>query len=227
MPLYKVYKAKKKQNKRQKRLSKTFTLEHCKTIHNHKFLKLLNLKELNLDWSFWILHNCLKKKKLTYQTAIKSTTTSLAPALVISDWKCASFSITITFPVAAAILSEKELLYPRADWRQVHYHWGKTTGQLYCGTQRCWQKMSSSSVVPVVLWGSTPPSHCISCIITTYDQKTVVTGSTDGQLGIWDLRFADDGEIKVRLRGPGIYTGCNLIKLMFSQKKCQVVTLLI
>lgn len=57
--------------------------------------------------------------------------------------------------------------------------------------------MSSSSVVPVVLWGSTPPSHCISCIITTYDQKTIVTGSTDGQLGIWDLRFALDGEIKV------------------------------
>lgn len=60
-----------------------------------------------------------------------------------------------------------------------------------------WDKMSSSSVVPVVLWGSTPPSHCISCIITTYDQKTIVTGSTDGQLGIWDLRFALDGEIKV------------------------------
>ncbi|KAL9985744.1 hypothetical protein ACROYT_G008185 [Oculina patagonica] len=57
--------------------------------------------------------------------------------------------------------------------------------------------MSSSSVVPVVLWGSTPPSHCISCIITTYDQKTIVTGSTDGQLGIWDLRFGDDGEIKI------------------------------
>lgn len=59
--------------------------------------------------------------------------------------------------------------------------------------------MSSSSVVPVVLWGSRPPSHCISCIITTYDQKTIVTGSTDGQLGIWDLRFAEDGEIKVRM----------------------------
>ena len=65
------------------------------------------------------------------------------------------------------------------------------------------EKMSSSSVVPVVLWGSTPPSHSISCIITTYDQKTVVTGSTDGQLGILDLRFADDGEIKVSLKGLG------------------------
>ncbi|XP_044173279.1 WD repeat-containing protein 7-like isoform X2 [Acropora millepora] len=57
--------------------------------------------------------------------------------------------------------------------------------------------MSSSSVIPVVLWGNRPPSHCISCIITTYDQKTIVTGSTDGQLGIWDVRFADNGEIKI------------------------------
>ena len=60
--------------------------------------------------------------------------------------------------------------------------------------------MSSSSVVPVVLWGSTPPSHCISCIITTYDQKTIVTGSSDGQLGVWDLRFAEDGGRLLRLR---------------------------
>ena len=111
------------------------------------------------------------------------------------------------------------------NWRQAHYHRGNTAGHLYCGTQRCRQKMSSSSVVPVVLWGSTPPSHCISCIITTYDQKTVVTGSTDGQLGIWDLRFADDGEIKVSLRGPGICTGRDLKANVFP-KKCQVVTFL-
>ncbi|XP_048581651.1 WD repeat-containing protein 7 [Nematostella vectensis] len=57
--------------------------------------------------------------------------------------------------------------------------------------------MSSSSVVPVVLWGNHPPSHCISCITTTYDQKTIVTGSSDGQLGIWDLRFHANGEVNV------------------------------
>ena len=82
--------------------------------------------------------------------------------------------------------------------------------------------MSSSSVVPVVLWGSTPPSHCISCIITTYDQKTVVTGSTDGQLGIWDLRFADDGEIKVSMMGLG-FTLYRDRKANVFPKKCQVV----
>ncbi|XP_031568351.1 WD repeat-containing protein 7-like [Actinia tenebrosa] len=57
--------------------------------------------------------------------------------------------------------------------------------------------MSSSSVVPVVLWGSSPPTHCISRITTTYDQKAIITGSTDGQLGVWDLRFNDQGEINV------------------------------
>lgn len=61
----------------------------------------------------------------------------------------------------------------------------------------CFSKMSSSSVVPLVLWGSTPPSHTISCVISTYDQKTIVSGSHDGQLIIWDLRFSEDGAIKV------------------------------
>ena len=58
-------------------------------------------------------------------------------------------------------------------------------------------KMSSSSIVPVVLWGTSPPTHCISCITTTYDQKAIVTGSTDGQLGVWDLRFTTEGHINV------------------------------
>lgn len=122
------------------------------------------------------------------------------------------------------IVGRKSIVAAR-DWEQAHYHRVKTADQLYCGPQRCWQKMSSSSVVPVVLWGSTPPSHCISCVITTYDQKTVVTGSTDGQLGIWDLRFADDGEIKVSLRGRGVYIGGDL-GASFFPKKCQVVTFL-
>lgn len=51
---------------------------------------------------------------------MKSTTTSLAPALVISDWKCASFSITITFPAASAILSEKKSIVAARDWKQAH-----------------------------------------------------------------------------------------------------------
>lgn len=34
-----------------------------------------------------------------YQEAVKSTTTSFVPALAISDWKCASFSITVAKPI--------------------------------------------------------------------------------------------------------------------------------
>lgn len=64
------------------------------------------------------------------------------------------------------------------------------------GSELCLQ-MSSSNVVPVILWGNSPPTHTVSCIITTYEQKTVITGSTDGQLVVWDLRFGEDGEIKV------------------------------
>ena len=64
--------------------------------------------------------------------------------------------------------------------------------------------MSSSNVVPVVLWGNSPPSHTISCIITTYDQKTIITGSTDGQLGVWDLRFGEECEIKVGIRNRNL-----------------------
>ena len=54
-----------------------------------------------------------EKSCFTHQTAMKSTTTSLVPALVISDWKCPSFSITMTFPVAVAILSKERVLWPR------------------------------------------------------------------------------------------------------------------
>lgn len=143
------------------------------------------------------------KSCFTHQTAMKSTTTSLVPALVISDWKCPSFSITMTFPVAVAILSKERVLWPRRTESKRITIRLKPLIIIIVDHGDVDKNMSSSSVVPVVLWGSTPPAHCISCIITTYDQKTVVTGSTDGQLGIWDLRFADDGEIKVSLRGLG------------------------
>lgn len=40
-------------------------------------------------------------------------------------------------------------------------------------------------VVPVVLWGKTAPTHCISCIYLSTDQKTLVTGCYDGQICVW------------------------------------------
>ena len=103
--------------------------------------------------------------------------------------------------MAPFCLTEKKLRWQRGTESEC-FRWSRLLlSKIIVGARNVDKisKMSSSSVVPVVLWGSTPPSHCISCIITTYDQKTVVTGSTDGQLGIWDLRFREHGEIKVRL----------------------------
>ncbi|XP_065202818.1 WD repeat-containing protein 7 isoform X3 [Planococcus citri] len=42
-------------------------------------------------------------------------------------------------------------------------------------------------VVPVVLWGKNPPTHCISCIFLSDDQKTLVSGCYDGQICIWHV----------------------------------------
>lgn len=42
-------------------------------------------------------------------------------------------------------------------------------------------------IVPVVLWGKHAPTHCVSSIYMSRDQKTLVTGCYDGQLCIWQV----------------------------------------
>ncbi|KAL0859247.1 hypothetical protein ABMA27_011058 [Loxostege sticticalis] len=42
-------------------------------------------------------------------------------------------------------------------------------------------------IVPVVLWGKHAPTHCISSIYLSRDQKTLVTGCYDGQICIWQV----------------------------------------
>ncbi|XP_054284086.1 WD repeat-containing protein 7 isoform X2 [Macrosteles quadrilineatus] len=42
-------------------------------------------------------------------------------------------------------------------------------------------------VVPVVLWGKYPPTHCISCIFLSKDHRTLVTGCHDGQICLWQV----------------------------------------
>ena len=49
---------------------------------------------------------------------------------------------------------------------------------------------NSSLVVPMVLWGNSPPTHCISVVYILRDQKTLVTGAHDGQIILWEV--ADD-----------------------------------
>lgn len=56
---------------------------------------------------------------------------------------------------------------------------------------------NSTSIVPLVLWGKKPPAHTISVITCTFDQKTIVTGTVQGQIGLWDLRHTSDGGLKV------------------------------
>ncbi|KAF9417262.1 hypothetical protein HW555_005576 [Spodoptera exigua] len=40
-------------------------------------------------------------------------------------------------------------------------------------------------IVPVVLWGKHAPTHCVSSVYLSRDQKTLVTGCYDGQICIW------------------------------------------
>ncbi|XP_052757151.1 WD repeat-containing protein 7 isoform X2 [Galleria mellonella] len=43
-------------------------------------------------------------------------------------------------------------------------------------------------IVPVVLWGKHAPTHCISSVYLSRDQKTLVTGCYDGQICIWGVQ---------------------------------------
>ncbi|CAL4059561.1 unnamed protein product [Meganyctiphanes norvegica] len=47
--------------------------------------------------------------------------------------------------------------------------------------------VSCNLVVPLVMWGREAPTHDISCVLLTRDVKTIVTGSRDGQICIWDF----------------------------------------
>lgn len=38
-----------------------------------------------------------------------------------------------------------------------------------------------------LLRGETAPSHCISAIQISHDHRTLVTGSHDGQLCVWEM----------------------------------------
>lgn len=44
------------------------------------------------------------------------------------------------------------------------------------------------TLVPAVaVWGRTAPSHSITAVMITDDQQTIVTGSQEGQICLWDL----------------------------------------
>ncbi|XP_064096982.1 WD repeat-containing protein 7-like isoform X3 [Macrobrachium nipponense] len=46
---------------------------------------------------------------------------------------------------------------------------------------------SLNLVVPLVMWGREAPTHDISCVLLTQDVQTIITGSRDGQICVWDF----------------------------------------
>uniref|UniRef100_A0A8C1MS48 Uncharacterized protein n=1 Tax=Cyprinus carpio TaxID=7962 RepID=A0A8C1MS48_CYPCA len=45
----------------------------------------------------------------------------------------------------------------------------------------------NSLVLPIVLWGRSAPTHCISSLLVLDDLTAVITGCHDGQICIWDM----------------------------------------
>ncbi|XP_069954454.1 WD repeat-containing protein 7 isoform X5 [Cherax quadricarinatus] len=46
---------------------------------------------------------------------------------------------------------------------------------------------SLNLVVPLIMWGREAPTHDISCVLFTRSCRTIVTGSRDGQICVWDF----------------------------------------
>lgn len=56
-------------------------------------------------------------------------------------------------------------------------------------------------MLPIVLWGRTAPTHCISGLLVMDDLATIISGCHDGQICIWDL--TPDLEVRVQQTDPG------------------------
>ncbi len=52
-------------------------------------------------------------------------------------------------------------------------------------------------VIPIVMWGPRAPTHRASVIHMMSDQQTLVTGSLDGQLILWDVDCLTSPKIEV------------------------------
>ena len=47
--------------------------------------------------------------------------------------------------------------------------------------------LATNLVVPVVLWGQNTPTHCVSSVFLSRDQRTLATGCYDGQICLWQI----------------------------------------
>ncbi|XP_058988075.1 WD repeat-containing protein 7-like [Musca domestica] len=57
--------------------------------------------------------------------------------------------------------------------------------------------VSTNLVVPVVLWGPSAPTHCVSSVYLSDDQTTLATGCYDGQICLWHV---EPGTLKMSPR---------------------------
>lgn len=64
-------------------------------------------------------------------------------------------------------------------------------------------------VLPIVLWGRTAPTHCISSLLVMDDFSTIITGCHDGQICLWDMT----PELEVSVCAPALF---NLLLLLLS-----------
>lgn len=64
-------------------------------------------------------------------------------------------------------------------------------------------------VLPIVLWGRTAPTHCISSLLVMDDFSTIITGCHDGQICLWDMT----PELEVSVCPPALF---NLLLLLLS-----------
>lgn len=62
-------------------------------------------------------------------------------------------------------------------------------------------------VLPIVLWGRTAPTHCISSLLVMDDFSTIITGCHDGQICLWDMT----PELEVPLRGILVVMFCGCV----------------
>lgn len=71
-------------------------------------------------------------------------------------------------------------------WLSVTYVHVKTAPCVVC-FRRVGIMSGNNLVLPIVLWGRTAPTHCISSLLVMDDFSTIITGCHDGQICLWDM----------------------------------------
>ena len=51
---------------------------------------------------------------------------------------------------------------------------------------------ASGLVVPIAMWGRRAPTHCVTVLYLLRDQKTLISGSFDGQVFLWTVDTTSD-----------------------------------